>query len=122
MRWPPSHQNNLTQEKLAEQLSVSRQAIQKWESGAGTPDLDNLIKIAKRFSVTSTRWVLDSDRRICEGNAQRCAAQPEYSAMDTWESYAADLMVEFRQCVDEGLDISTYDLLVLRVHQCPPDR
>lgn len=29
--------NNLTQEQLAEQLQVSRQAVSKWESGPGYP-------------------------------------------------------------------------------------
>ena len=35
-------ENNLTQEDLSEKLNVSRQAITKWESGDGIPDIDNL--------------------------------------------------------------------------------
>ena len=42
----------LTQEELAEKLNVSRQAITKWETGAGTPDIDNINAIAKLFGVT----------------------------------------------------------------------
>ena len=30
--------NNLTQEQLAEQLQVSRQAVSKWESGQAIPE------------------------------------------------------------------------------------
>ena len=30
--------NNLTQEQLAEQLEVSRQAVSKWESGQSYPE------------------------------------------------------------------------------------
>ena len=44
--------NNLTQEELAENLSVSRQAITKWESGDGIPDIDNLKELSKLFNVT----------------------------------------------------------------------
>ena len=112
-------QNNLTQERLAEQLQVSRQAIQKWESGMGTPDLANIIKIAKRFGVTIDTLVLDSDRRICEELRQDAQLQPEYSAMDLWESYASDLLVEYRQCADEGRDMGPYKSLFTAVHQMP---
>ena len=42
----------LSQEQLAEQLGVSRQAISKWESGKATPESDTLISISKYFNVT----------------------------------------------------------------------
>lgn len=42
----------LSQEALAHQLGVSRQAVQKWESGASRPDLDNLTALAQCFSVS----------------------------------------------------------------------
>ena len=42
----------LTQEELAEVLSVSRTAISKWESGRGYPSIDSLKGIAAYFSVT----------------------------------------------------------------------
>ena len=45
-------QKELTQEKLAEVLFVSRTAISKWESGRGYPSIDSLKEIAKFFSVT----------------------------------------------------------------------
>lgn len=48
----------LTQEQLAEELHVSRQAIAKWESGADLPDIENLVNISRFFQV-STDWLLD---------------------------------------------------------------
>ena len=42
----------LTQEKLAEELFVSRTAISKWESGRGYPSLDSLKEISRYFSVS----------------------------------------------------------------------
>ena len=42
----------LSQEKLAEDLNVSRQAVTKWESGQALPDLVNLKNIAIFFGVT----------------------------------------------------------------------
>lgn len=42
----------LSQEQLAEKLSVSRQAITKWENNRGIPDIANLQQIAKLFDVS----------------------------------------------------------------------
>ena len=42
----------LSQERMAEELCVSRQAVTKWETDGGTPDLDNLQAIARLFGVT----------------------------------------------------------------------
>ena len=42
----------LTQEELAEKLSVSRQAVAKWEAGHTYPDITNLIGISNFLNVT----------------------------------------------------------------------
>lgn len=44
--------NNLTQEQLAEQLQVSRQAVSKWESGQAVPESDKLPTLSDLFHVT----------------------------------------------------------------------
>ena len=44
--------SGLSQEQLAEQLSVSRQAISKWESGQSVPESDKLIVISNYFKVS----------------------------------------------------------------------
>ena len=41
----------LSQEKVAEYLDVSRQAVTKWESNTSRPSSDNLIKLAQLFEV-----------------------------------------------------------------------
>lgn len=42
----------MTQGELAEKLSVSRQAITKWEADRGVPDIENLVAIARLFGVS----------------------------------------------------------------------
>ena len=42
----------LSQEQLAEKLNVSRQAITKWETNKGVPDISNLIAISDEFGIT----------------------------------------------------------------------
>lgn len=44
--------NSDSQEQLAEKLGVSRQAVSKWESGQGSPDLNNIIKISEVYQVS----------------------------------------------------------------------
>ena len=43
--------NNITQEELAKNLSVTRQAVSSWESGERVPQLDNVIQFLKIFNV-----------------------------------------------------------------------
>lgn len=45
-------QAGLSQEELANIMNVSRQAVQKWESGASRPDMDNLTALVDYFNVT----------------------------------------------------------------------
>ena len=41
-----------SQDDLANNLNLSRQAISKWENDTSKPDIDNVKKISKIFSVT----------------------------------------------------------------------
>lgn len=43
----------ISQEGLAEQLGVSRQAVSKWESEQSMPDLDKIISMSDYFEVTT---------------------------------------------------------------------
>jgi len=45
-------EKGFTQESLADKLNVSRQAITKWESGDGIPDIENLKQISILFNTT----------------------------------------------------------------------
>ena len=42
----------LSQGELAEQLGVSRQAVSKWETDAGLPDLERLITLYRLYHIT----------------------------------------------------------------------
>lgn len=64
--------NGWSQEELAEKLSVSRQAVSKWESAQSTPDLQKIIRLAELFEV-STDYLL-RDEIISE----QYMVKPEY--------------------------------------------
>ena len=48
----------LSQERLAEQLQVSRQAVSRWENGSALPDASNVFQLSKLFGV-SADYLLD---------------------------------------------------------------
>lgn len=45
-------QTGMSQEGLAEKLGVSRQAVTKWESEAGIPDIENIMAISALFDIS----------------------------------------------------------------------
>lgn len=44
--------NKMTQETLAEKMSVSRQTVSKWELDAVYPEVDKLLELCELFSVS----------------------------------------------------------------------
>ncbi len=53
------HSNGLTQEEFAEQLKVSRQAVSKWESSRGYPEIEKIIYICNHYGVSMNELFLD---------------------------------------------------------------
>lgn len=53
---------NLTQEYLAKELNISRQAVSKWEKGISEPSMDNLVKLSEIFGVDIGYFKKDSDQ------------------------------------------------------------
>ena len=45
-------ERGLSQEQLAEQVGVSRQAVSKWEVGDAIPDTDKLVPLARALDIT----------------------------------------------------------------------
>ena len=45
-------EKGISQEKLADRLGVSRQAVSKWELDATLPETENIIKIRNIFNVS----------------------------------------------------------------------
>ena len=53
----------LSQEQLAEKIGVSRQAITKWETKRGLPDVENMIILAEIFKMTLDELVLQESKK-----------------------------------------------------------
>ena len=56
----------ITQEELAEELSVTRQAVSNWENGKTEPDIETLTKIAQIFDISIDELVDGIPKKIKE--------------------------------------------------------
>lgn len=49
-----------SQEELANRITVSRQAVSKWELGTAVPDTDNIVQLSELFGVTTDYLIKDN--------------------------------------------------------------
>ena len=71
--WRPAAAGpGLTQEEFAAQLNVSRQAVSKWESCRGYPELEKILYICSRYGVTLDELF----RTSCPGGPREVRPEP----------------------------------------------
>lgn len=104
----------LSQEALAAQLGVSRQAVSKWERSESSPDTDNLIALAALYDVS-----LDE---LLYGEAANDADGLEDGSADTETADVADeaeSSTEHADCSDKPL----FDISLARgIHVIDPNK
>ena len=102
----------LSQEALAAQLGMSRQAVSKWERSESSPDTDNLIALAALYGVS-----LDE---LLYGEAASDADSSEDGSTETVdEAKEAEDSAEHADCGDKPLvDIS----LARGIHVIDPNK
>ena len=79
----------LSQEQLAERLGVTRQAVSKWETGEGKPDIDNLLPLAKLLGTT-VDYLLD------DGAEEPCAEEPQPQTPPQSQSVGRELWEQLK--------------------------
>ena len=65
----------LSQEYVAEQLGVSRQAVSKWETGQSEPTASNLVLLAQLLGLSLSELVEPGKRRPCSARPPAGAAE-----------------------------------------------
>ncbi len=113
--------SNLSQEQFATLFGVSQQSVQKWENGDSVPELSKIIKISKHFGVSLDALILGNDNRIVEEMKGTNQIKPQYTNIHDWEFYSSNLMTEYQQSIEEGLDIESYKDVFLAVSRLPKD-
>lgn len=71
-------QSGMSQETLAGQLGVSRQAVSRWELDISLPETENIIKLAKIFNVSFDYLLGDGEQQI---NKNRTSGDRIYNTM-----------------------------------------
>lgn len=104
----------LSQEALAAQLDVSRQAVSKWERSESSPDTDNLIALAALYGVS-----LDE---LLYGQAANDADDLEDGSADTETADVADEAEDSAEHADCG-DKPLIDMSLARgIHVIDPNK
>lgn len=73
----------LSQEALAAQLGVSRQAVSKWERSESSPDTDNLIALAALYGVSLDELLYGETVSDAEGSLGEDATQDGCAGVET---------------------------------------
>ena len=66
-----------SQETLAEMLGISRQAVSKWESGQGKPEIDNVIKLTEIYQVSADYILLGIENKSVTPASEKKELNPE---------------------------------------------
>lgn len=79
-------QKGISQEALADQLGVSRQAISKWESEQSTPELDKIILMSDFFEI-STDYLLKGIEPVKNENETSRRVGNALSLLSPWMAW-----------------------------------
>ena len=74
-----------SQEELAGKLGVSRQAVSKWERAESSPDTDNLIALARLYSISLDGLLLHTPEPEAEAAPDR-EAEEVFAAASAWDA------------------------------------
>lgn len=67
-----------------------------------------IIEISTYFGISLDALVLDRPGRFAEEMPYNKMMKPKYENMPDWESYASGLLTEYKQSLEEGLDLEKY--------------
>ena len=69
--------NGWSQEELANQLGVSRQAVSKWESAGAVPDLQRILQMSELFGVSTDYLLKDElEENITDNKGFQVSGEP----------------------------------------------
>lgn len=103
----------LSQEELAENTGVSRQAVSKWESGQSAPDLDKIIIMSEYFGVT-TDYILKGIE-TAKTNEERGVLASKILYLASTAFLAIGLLTAFGSWYEEQSAQSIWGSMIIQV-------
>jgi len=104
-------EKQVTQEQLADYLSISSQAVSKWENGVTTPDIYLLPRIAEFFG-TSIDEIFKTDMKGYRHKAERLLYQYGMDSLtltkENFDKADAEYEKLFNGCKADGNDMYEY--------------
>lgn len=79
--------HNLSQEKLANLLKVSKQSVYKWENEMNKPDSENLKRIAEFFNITVDELINEKDLNLDRKDEIILLTQKEKNNLKTYLNF-----------------------------------
>ena len=98
--------SGLTQEQFAERLCVSRQAVSKWESGRGYPEIEKILYICSCYGVTLNELF---DQEL-PPPSESSAPEPEPAPLPT-ESLHRSLAAFFNNLAPRNKSLTSRDTI-----------
>jgi len=89
--------HGITQEQFAQQLNVSRQAVSKWESSRGYPELEKILYVCSHYNVTMDELFADElpdeamDRETEESPGEQQAAAGDPTLKQSMSNFFTNL-------------------------------
>lgn len=102
-------QHGWSQEELAGQLGVSRQAVSKWESASAIPDLERILKMSQIFEV-STDYLLKEELEEAEVSVSSGEDPAECVRNVSLEEANEFIEKKKRMALSQALDVAAYIL------------
>lgn len=113
-----------TQEELAERLSVTAQAVSKWENGNGFPDITQLVPLSQIFGITTDSLLgvvsatygdahteaAENHVRLLMNTSQTTAEKhlAAYTYLRTESEKEPTNYILMRKCINHAAEISRY--------------
>ena len=90
-------ETGLSQEELAEQLGVSRQAVSKWENDSGYPEMEKMIRLSQIYQVSLDYLVGNEQEQNQEQSNEEISEKGWYVSQELAEGFLAYQKGKFRK-------------------------
>lgn len=94
-------EHGLSQNDLADQLKVSRQAVSRWEQGLAMPSSDNLIYLSKLYGITLDELIYPRD----ESKEQKTTQGKKEEHTENQKKKNRLLPCSLQYCLDLSLEL-----------------